>query len=177
MRLVVRTDGPRTGLAAEIRDEVQRLKADQPVSSIQSLDTLRGQTMGRNGFVTVLLAVFAAVAMLLAAIGIYGVLAYVVTQRTQEMAIRMALGASARDVVSLVVREGARLALVGGAAGLLAALALARSLESLLFEISVADPVTFAAVPVVLAAVALVAAYLPARRAARIDPMAALRAE
>ena len=123
------------------------------------------------------LAVFAGVAMLLAAIGIYGVLAFAVTQRTREMAVRMALGASASDVVTMVVHHGARLSLVGGLAGLLAALALARSLESLLFEITVTDPITFGAVPIMLVAVALVAAYLPARRATRIDPMAALRAE
>jgi putative ABC transport system permease protein len=124
-----------------------------------------------------LLASFALVAVMLAAIGIYGLLAYVVTQRTAEIGVRLAMGATPRDVVGLFVREGAALTIVGVVAGLAGALAAARALTTLLFGVTATDPVTFIVVASVLMTVALAASYIPARRAARVDPMTALRAD
>jgi putative ABC transport system permease protein len=124
-----------------------------------------------------LLATFAGLAVVLAAIGVYGVLAYLVGQRTQEIGVRLAIGAAPRDVVRLFVREGAALAGVGLGIGLVAALGAARVLSAMLFGITARDPLTFASVAVALAAAASIACYVPARRAARVDPMEALRAE
>ncbi len=124
-----------------------------------------------------LLVAFATVAVTLAAIGVYGVLAYIVSQRTQEIGVRLALGAAPTDVARLFVREGARLAAIGLVCGLAGAVAASRALSTLLFGVTTTDPSTFAAVAGTLALVALAAAYLPARRAAAVDPMAALRTE
>jgi putative ABC transport system permease protein len=141
------------------------------------MDDLVGQSIAPRRFTTLLLMSFATVAVLLAAIGVYGVLAYVVSQRTQEIGVRLAVGAAPADVVRLILREGATLALVGLAAGLAAALGAARALTTLLFGVTSTDPITFASVAATLALVALLASYVPARRAARVDPMTALRAD
>ena len=125
----------------------------------------------------VLLAVFASLALTLAGIGIYGIVAYSVTERTHEIGVRLALGAQRRDVVTMIVAQGMVLTLIGTAVGVVSALLLTRLMSSLLFGVSAADPVTFAAIPVLLAAVAFVACSVPARRATRVDPLVALRAE
>jgi len=138
---------------------------------------LLSETVAPRRFSTVLLGVFAIFALVLAAVGIYGVMSYVVSLRINEIGIRMALGAQPRDIWRLIVGGGARLALAGIAIGLAGALALTRLLSSLLFEVRASDPITFGAVALLLAAVALLACYVPARRAMRADPMIALRYE
>ncbi|HWO03112.1 MAG TPA: FtsX-like permease family protein, partial [Blastocatellia bacterium] len=135
------------------------------------------QSLSQPRFSTVLLGLFACVALMLAAVGIFGVMSYVVTQRTHEIGIRMALGAQRRDVLKLVVGHGMRLTLIGLGIGLAASLALTRLMSSLLFAVSPTDPLTFVAISLLLVAVALLATYLPARRATKVDPMIALRYE
>jgi ABC-type antimicrobial peptide transport system permease subunit len=177
MFVVVRAAGKPEALAGAIRREVRAIDADLPVSNVRSLEDVVGAWAAERRLSTGLLTAFSIVALVLAAVGIYGVMAYAVAQRTHEIGIRMALGANPRDVVGLVVRQGALLALAGIAIGLAAAFALTRLLGGMLFEVSATDPATFAGIAGLLAAVALTAAYLPARRAARVDPVVALRAE
>jgi ABC-type antimicrobial peptide transport system permease subunit len=141
------------------------------------MDDLVGRSIAERRFTMLLLAAFATVAVLLAAIGVYGVLAYLVAQRTQEIGVRLAMGAAPGDVVRLFVQEGAAVSAVGVALGLASAIAAARALTSLIFGVTTTDPLTFAGVATALALVALLASYLPARRAARIDPMSALRTD
>jgi ABC-type antimicrobial peptide transport system permease subunit len=148
-----------------------------PVRSIQSLDDLTSQSISRTSFTVVLLCIAAGVALLLGLIGVYGVISYGVSQRSNELGMRMALGARAEDVTRMVLRQGLVLSVVGLGVGMALALGLTRLMAGILFGISPRDPVTFALVPLVLLFVALAATYLPARRAARVDPMEALRAE
>jgi putative ABC transport system permease protein len=151
-----------------------------PAVPLYNLGTMQGRlvdSLAQSRFSTMLLTVFGAIALLLAAIGVYGVISYGVAQRTQEIGIRMALGARHGDVLAMVVRHGAMLAAVGMVVGLVGALALSGLLSTLLFRVSPTDPPTFAGGIVVLMAVAVLAAALPARRAARTDPMVALRSE
>jgi putative ABC transport system permease protein len=175
--LVVRSSGDPIILTGAIREVVQSLDKDQPIANVQTMEQVVAGSVAQPRFRTVLLGVFALLALVLAAIGIYGVMSYAVTQRTHEIGIRMALGAQPRSVLGLVVGQGVKLALAGVGIGLAGAWGLTRLISTLLFEVTATDPVTFAAVALVLAGVALLACYLPARRAARIDPMLALRNE
>jgi putative ABC transport system permease protein len=173
--LVVRTAAAAAGLAPALRRAVQAADRDAVVSSVVTVEQALADSVAQPRFRTLLLAAFAAAAVLLAAIGIYGVIAFSVAQRTHEIGVRMALGARRADVLRLVVGQGAHLALAGIGLGLAAALAFTRLLTNLLYGVSALDPVTFTLVPLLLAAVALAASFLPARRAARIDPQLALK--
>lgn len=148
-----------------------------PVSDVQSMDDLMSVSVAQQWFNLLLLGIFAALALILASVGIYGLMAYGVSQRTHEIGVRMALGAQRRDVLRLVVGEGAKLALAGIVIGVLGALGLTRLMIGLLFEVKPTDPATFAAVAILLSVVALGACYIPARRAMKVDPMVALRYE
>jgi len=145
--------------------------------AVRSLDSQVEATLGSTRFLAALLGIFAAVALVLAAIGIFGVLSYAVAQRTREIGIRMALGAREGSVVRMVVRQAMTLVLTGVVVGTVAALFLSRTMTKMLFSVQPTDPVTFGSVALVLVGVALLACYVPARRATRVDPMTALRAE
>jgi putative ABC transport system permease protein len=175
--LVVRSTAAAASLAPRLRREVQAVDRDVVVSAVATMEQALSDSVAQPRFRTLLLAAFAAVAVLLAAIGVYGVIAYSVAQRTHEIGMRMALGARRSDVLRLVVGQGAGLALAGIGLGLAGALALTRLLANLLFGISATDPLTFILVPLLLAAVALAASLVPARRATSIDPHAALKYE
>jgi len=160
-----------------VREAMREVDRDQPIANIRSMDQIMSGMAGDARFRTLLLGVFAAVALLLSAIGIYGVIAYSVAQRTREIGIRIALGAQGRNVLGLVIGQGMKLALIGVCVGIAGALALTRVLSSLLFNVSATDPLTFVGVSALLALVALLACYVPARRAMKVDPMVALRCE
>jgi putative ABC transport system permease protein len=177
LSVVVRTAGDPLALAKAIRAEVRALDANLPVSNLRTLDQVLSRAVAQPRFYLLLLGAFAAVALVLAAIGIFGVMSYSVVQRTREIGIRVALGANPGAVLRMVVGRALWLALGGVAVGLLGALALSRLLGSLLFGVSATDPLTFAGVAALLTSVALLATYLPARRATRVDPMVALRSE
>ncbi len=177
MVLVARTKVEPLSLAAEMRQQVWSLDKDQPVFEVRTMEQVRSLSVSIYSFSSVSLATSAVIALLLAAIGIYGVMSYAVMLRTQEIGIRMALGARAADVLKLVVRNGMSLALIGVVAGLAGAFALTRLMQSLLFGVTPTDAVTFAVVTFGLLLIALLACYIPARRATKIDPLVALRYE
>jgi putative ABC transport system permease protein len=175
--VVARTVGDPLAAASAVRAAIWRVDPDQPVWSVTSIEQLLSRSMGRVRFTTLLTLGFAALALLLAAIGVYGVMAYAVAQRTREVGIRLAIGAAPSQVVALVLGRGVKVTAVATVLGLAGALVATRLLRSQLFGVGPGDPLTFVAVPLVLVGVALVACYLPARRAARVDPVVALRSK
>lgn len=175
--VVIRTTSDPTRVISLARAKVRELDRDVPISNVNTMEQLVAQSVAQRRFGMFLLGIFALLALLLAAIGIYGVVSYSVTQRTQEIGVRMALGASATDVLKMVLRNGMSLALIGVALGLVGAFGLTRLMSRLLFAVTPTDVTTFTLVSVVLIAVALLACYLPARRAMRVDPLEALRYE
>jgi putative ABC transport system permease protein len=177
MFLAVRTTVDPMSLAAAVRNEVTAIDRDQPVADIQTMEQRLAASLAQPRFNMLLLGIFAAVALALAAVGLYGVMAYGVTQRTHEIGIRMALGAQRSNVLKLVVRQGMAMALIGVVLGLAASFALTRVMASLLFGVSATDPLVFTIIALLLAAVAFIASYIPARRAIKVDPMIALRYE
>jgi putative ABC transport system permease protein len=164
-------------LIGAIQNEVRALDKDLPVFNIKTLDDYVAGSVAQPRFNTMLLGIFAGLALVLTAVGLYGVMSYSVAQRTHEIGIRMALGARAGDVLKMVVGQGMLLTLIGMAIGLCAAFMLTRIMSSMLYGVSATDPATFAAVAVALAVVAFAACYIPARRATKVDPMVALRYE
>ena len=177
LSLVVRTTRDPMSLVSAVRKQVLEVDKDQPVYDVKPMEELIAGSMSQRRFVMSLLAVFAGVALVLAAIGIYGLMSYSVTQRSHEIGIRMALGARGRDVLSLVVGHGLRLVIAGIAIGLVASFTLTRLLSDLLFGVSATDPLTFVLTSIALTGVALGACFVPARRATKVDPMTALRYE
>lgn len=175
--LVMRTAGEPLSFVPALREQVRALDADLPISAPQAMDDVIAASESQRKFFLTLMAAFAGLALVLAGLGIYAVMAYNVTQRTHEIGVRMALGAQTMDVGRLIVGEGARLAVVGIALGVAGALALTHLLKNLLYGVTATDPLTFALVPLLLATVALAACAIPARRAAKVDPMVALRHE
>jgi ABC-type antimicrobial peptide transport system permease subunit len=175
--LMIRTTADPMKLAPVIEQVIHGYDKDQAIADIQPMDAILAKSIARPRFQSVLLAGFAGLALLLAVIGIFGVMSYSVVQRTREIGIRVALGADRNEILRLVVGQGAALALIGISAGLAGALVLTRYLRSLLFETSSTDPATFAGVSISLCVAALAASYFPARRATSVDPMQALRYE
>jgi predicted permease len=175
--LIVRATGDAMGLAGPIRRIIATVAPDQPVSAVQPLEDLLDLDVADRQQQMVLLATFAVLALFLASIGLYGVLSYLVTQRTREIGVRIALGASRRSVIGAVVGRGAALTVAGLSIGVIVAWASARTMQGLLYGVSAADPFTFAAVVTLLGTISLLASYGPVRRATRVDPMVALRAE
>jgi putative ABC transport system permease protein len=177
LNFAVRTKSDPAALAATLIQKVRSLDSDLAITDLRTMTEAISESVSGPRFNSLLLGIFAGIALLLASIGIYGVLAYVVTQQTHEIGIRLALGAKPLHVFTLVVGRGARLAAIGAAIGVAGSFALTRLMKDLLYGVSPKDPVTFVAVVALLVLVALAACYIPARRAMRVDPMTALRHE
>ena len=177
MSLLVRTKDDPAAMIGPLRSAIQRFDPEIPVYNVATVDERMRATAAETRSYATLLALFAGLALVLAVVGIYGVISYWVTQRTQEMGIRMALGAHSRDVLRLVVWQGVSLMLVGVATGVVCALILTRALKSMLFGVTAADPPTYILLAAILLLAGGLAAYVPARRATRIDPLLALRYE
>lgn len=177
MMLIVRAESDPVMLTDAIRRQVAEIDKDVPLSEIRTLESVKASSVAQPRFRTVLLGLFAAIALLLAVVGVYGVIAYSVSQRTREIGVRMALGAEPGQVVTLLVRQGIVPVLAGIGIGVIGALALSRAISSLLFGVTATDPLTFLALPVLIAAIAVAASYVPARRATRVSPVAALRGD
>jgi putative ABC transport system permease protein len=177
MALHVRTTGEPGALLATVRREVQALDASLPVYNIKTLEEQKSGSLYTSRMAAMLLTVFGLLALLLAAVGLYGVMAYAVNRRTREIGIRLALGARGHDVLRQVLLEGMTMVTIGLALGLGGAIAATRLVASFLYDVTATDPVTFAGAALLLAGVAFLANYLPARRATKVDPMVALRSE
>jgi putative ABC transport system permease protein len=177
MSIGVRYDGDVSAIAKDIRNAAHAIDPQLPVGTIRRVDELVARSLGERRFNASLLVVFAGIALLLAAVGLYGAISFAVGRRTREIGVRMALGARPADILRMVLGEGLRLAAVGLGAGLVAAAALTRTMRSLLFGVTTGDPLTFAGITLLLLAVALLATWIPARRAARVDPMRAIRCD
>jgi predicted permease len=175
--LAIRTAGDPLRFTRAVREQVQAIDRDQPISAVRTMDDLVEAEVGQRHLIVTLLGSFAGVALLLALIGIYGLIAYSVAQRTREVGIRRALGAQHVDILRLVVGQGLGLALAGVAVGVGGAIALTRVMKGLLFHVSATDPATFAGIALLFILVAVAASYIPARRATRIDPIEALRVD
>jgi putative ABC transport system permease protein len=175
--LVVKTDVEPASIAATVRNAVWEIDKDQPVSNIQTMEEILADSIARQRFSMLLLGIFAGVAMVLAGVGIYGVMSYAVAQRTHEIGIRMALGAQTGAVLKLAMGHGLMLVMIGIVIGLIAAFALTRLMSTLLFGVTATDPMTFTIISILLISVAAIASYIPARRATKVDPIIALRYE
>jgi putative ABC transport system permease protein len=162
-------------VAAAIHQAVHSIDKNLPVTDVESLPDALGQSISRERFRTFLLGSFSAIALLLAAVGIFGIVSYSASQRNQEIGIRIAVGAQRRDILRLILGQGAKLALLGLGVGVVLALLLTRLMASLLYNVSATDPLTFGGVAIILLGVAITACYIPARRAIRVDPIVALR--
>jgi ABC-type antimicrobial peptide transport system permease subunit len=173
----IRYAGSAPGIIDSIRNTSRQMNSEQVVYGEQTMDEIISDSISDRKFSMVLLGTFAALALLLSSIGIYGVISYLVGERTHEIGIRIALGAQRKNVLVLVLGEGMKLVLLGAAIGIAAAFGLSRLMAGMLYGVSTTDPLTFAAVPLVLLGVAMLACYIPARRAMRVDPMTALRYE
>jgi putative ABC transport system permease protein len=175
--LVVRTKGETAVIATAVRQAVWAVDKDQPVSNVRTMDQVFAAAISQERFQALMLGLFAALALVLACVGLYGVISYSVVQRTHEIGVRMALGAQPVDVLRLVIRQGMFLTFAGLVVGIIAGTLVTRVLSDMLFGVTPRDPLTFAGVPLLLMVVALIACYVPARRATRIDPLEALRYE
>jgi len=175
--LAIRTSGETSSLVGAVRQVIREIDPDQPISNVATMSDLLGEEAGQRRVGMIMLAAFSVLALLLASIGIYGVLAYFVTQHTNEIGVRLALGATPRNILLMIVKRGMGLTLLGISIGLAASFALTRLMTSLLFEVKAVDPLTFLFVPLLLAVAALLACSIPARRAMKVDPLVALRYE
>lgn len=177
MTVLLKAAGDPNQLIAAVREQVKGIDPDQPIYSIRTMDEIRAESVAPERLNLTLLSIFAGIALVLAIVGIYGVMSYAVTQRTHEIGIRMAIGAQPRDVFKMVITQGMMLALLGVVFGLIGAFALTRLMTTMLFGVEPTDPATFAGIAILLTAVALVACYIPGRRATRVDPVESLRYE
>jgi predicted lysophospholipase L1 biosynthesis ABC-type transport system permease subunit len=178
MRYALRSDRVGTpGLLAEVRDAIWTVNPNLPLADVRSVQEFMTQSMARTSFTLIMLIIAASVALILGAIGIYGVISYIVSQRTRELGVRLALGAEASDVRSMVLRQGLVLSGIGVLIGLGASVGLTQLMEALLYGVDPVDPPTFGLVAISLTLVALIASYVPARRASKVDPVVAIRFE